>query len=355
MRRQKIECMKKQNERPWRLLEKHLIMDVIESRKLSMFSGKYLELAEQRLEEIFPGRKVLLLNSGTIALHIALKCLGIGPGDEVIVPAVTYPATALAVIHAGATPVFADIDACTFTLDETSCRRIITQKTKAIIFVHLFGVMGMIEKISGLCAEKGLYLVEDCAQAFGSKLKGKMAGTFGEASCFSFFETKTISAGEGGALILKNSNTIDKARRYRHHGMDVQVNDRTVSVEGFNAKPSEFQSALILSQLTYYKEIISFRQKVVLDMRKKLSKKVEFQSIGAHECVSPDKLCVFLKPTKQIDAAKKIISEYGGYKYLTRPLFAEPVFSSSQASANDYHNSVSFCNKHFVLPLQNIH
>ncbi len=139
MRRQKIECMKKQNERPWRLLEKHLIMDVIESRKLSMFSGKYLELAEQRLEEIFPGRKVLLLNSGTIALHIALKCLGIGPGDEVIVPAVTYPATALAVIHAGATPVFADIDACTFTLDETSCRRIITQKTKAIIFVHLFG------------------------------------------------------------------------------------------------------------------------------------------------------------------------------------------------------------------------
>ncbi len=156
---------------------------------------------------------------------------------------------------------------------------------------------------------------------------------------------------------MKNSNTIDKARRYRHHGMDVQVNDRTVSVEGFNAKPSEFQSALILSQLTYYKEIISFRQKVVLDMRKKLSKKVEFQSIGAHECVSPDKLCVFLKPTKQIDAAKKIISEYGGYKYLTR-LFLQNLYFFlllKRQQNDDTITSVSFCNKHFVLPLQNIH
>lgn len=341
----------KMDEQPWRTLEKRLIMDVIETRKLSMFSGKYLVQAEQCLEKIYPDKKALLLNSGTAALHIALKCLDIGPGDEVIVPAITYPATALAVVYVGAKPVFADIDPAKCTLDAEFCRRVITKNTKAIIFVHLFGVMGTVEQISDLCAEKSLQMIEDCAQAFGSKLKGKMTGTFGQAACFSFFETKTISAGEGGALLLSDPSKIERGRRYRHHGMDVHSGDRTVAVSGFNYKPSEFQSALIVAQLTHYEEIISGRRKIALAMHEALSKITEFQSVGSEEYAISDKLCLLFKNYKNRGIVERAGSELCVYRYLTRPLYREPAFTSWATSPLYQPGSEFFCDQHLVLPV----
>lgn len=351
MSKEKTRGMMKMDEQPWRTLEKRLIMDVIETRKLSMFSGKYLVQAEQCLKKIYPDKKALLLNSGTAALYIALKCLDIAPDDEVIVPAITYPATALAIVHVGAKPVFADIDPATCTLDAESCRQVITKNTKAIIFVHLFGVMGTVEQISDLCAEKGLQMIEDCAQAFGSKLKGKMTGTFGQAACFSFFETKTISAGEGGALLLNDSSKIERGRRYRHHGMDVHSGDRTVAVSGFNYKPSEFQSALILAQLTHYEKIISGRRKIALAIREAFSEIVEFQSVGPEEHVIFDKLCMFFKNSDNRKSVEKIGAELGAYRYLIRPLYREPAFTSWATSSLFYPGSEFFCDRHLVLPI----
>jgi perosamine synthetase len=315
-----------------------------------MFSGKYLTQAEKCLEKIYSGRKALLLNSGTSALHIALKCYGIGPGDEVILPAITYPATALAVTYVGAKPVFADISPDSFTLNMDSCKQVLTKNTKAIIFVHLFGVLGNIEQITDFCTEQGLILIEDCAQAFGSSKNGKLAGTFGQAGCFSFFESKTISAGEGGALLFSDPSMHNLGRRYRHHGMDVLHNDRTVSVTGFNYKPSEFQSALVLAQLTHCHEIIHRKKRIAALIGKYLSNDITLQSVEPEEDIALDKLCLIFDDIKTYNMAKTYGKPIGLFHYLKQPLYKEPVFLKSKpsplCSVAEY-----FCSHHLVLQI----
>jgi len=334
----------------WKELEKSLIMDVIETRNLSLFSGKYLRKAEKLLESFYPGKSAILLNSGTAALHIALKAHGIGLGDEVIVPSITYPATALAVLHAGAKPVFAEVDSISYTLDIDSCDNLISQETKAVIFVHLFGVLGNIEAVADLCDSKGIILIEDCAQAFGSQLKKKQAGTFGQAGCFSFFESKTISAGEAGALILPNDCLLEMGRRYRHHGMDVINNDRTVKIEGFNYKPSEFQSALVVAQLTFHNEIIRERKVIVDLVNNFFCNNFKFQTVCADENAVLDKLCIIFKDIEERDIAEKHGQNLGFFQYLKNPLYREPVFSSCSPVQN-FPISEFFCNHHLVFQI----
>lgn len=339
----------KEIEYPWRETEKQVIEDVINTRKLSMFSGQYLIKAENKLSSIYSGRKSLLLNSGTAALHLAMKIQGIGPGDEVIVPAITYIATALAVKHAGATPVFADIDPNNFTLDPLFCKRLISKKTKAIIFVHLFGVPGNIEQVTALCKENKIVLIEDCAQAFGSEINHKKVGTFGDYACFSFFESKTISAGEGGALILSNENELKLGKKYRHHGMDVVNNDRTVDVVGYNYKPSEFESAIIYAQLTHYKEILLKRKKIVSHFKKQLNDFILFQKITSTEKPAIDKLCMVLKNVSIRDEVKIAGRDLNLFQYLKRPLYKEPIFN--ETSRLRYPVSEYFCEHHLVFQI----
>ena len=336
-------------EYPWRKTEKRVIKDVINSRKLSMFSGQYLIKAENKLSSIYSGRKSLLLNSGTAALHLAMKIQGIGPGDEVIVPAITYVATALAVKHAGATPVFADIDPNNFTLDPLFCKKLISKKTKAIIFVHLFGVPGNIEQVADLCKDNNLVLIEDCAQAFGSEIKQQKVGTFGDYACFSFFESKTISAGEGGALLLSNVNELKLGRKYRHHGMDVVNNDRTVDIVGYNYKPSEFESAIIYAQLSHYKEILLKREKIVSYVKKQLNDFISFQKVTNTEKPAVDKLCLVLKNISILNAVKIAGRYLNLFQYLKRPLYKELIFK--EASRLKYPVSEYFCKHHLVFQI----
>ena len=334
---------------PWRKTEKQVIEDVITSRNLSMFSGQYLRKTENKLSSIYSGRKSLLLNSGTAALHLAMKIQEIGPGDEVILPAITYIATALAIIHAGATPIFADIDPDNFTLDPLFCKKLISKKTKAIIFVHLFGVPGNIEQIAALCKENNIVLIEDCAQAFGSEIKQQKVGTFGDYACFSFFESKTISAGEGGALLLSNDNQLKLGRKYRHHGMDVVNNDRSVNVIGYNYKPSEFESAIIYAQLSHYKEILLKREEVVCHLKNQLNDFISFQKVANTEKPAIDKLCMILKNVS-IRNDVKIASRYLNlFQYLKRPLYKEPIFKETfhlKCPVSEY-----FCEHHLVLQI----
>ncbi len=339
----------KEIEYPWRETEKQVIEDVINTRKLSMFSGQYLIKAENKLSSIYSGRKSLLLNSGTAALHLAMKIQGIGPGDEVIVPAITYIATALAVKHAGATPVFADIDPNNFTLDPLFCKRLISKKTKAIIFVHLFGVSGNIEQVTALCKENKIVLIEDCAQAFGSEINHKKVGTFGDYACFSFFESKTISAGEGGALLLSNENELKLGKKYRHHGMDVVNNDRTVDVVGYNYKPSEFESAIIYAQLTHYKEILLEREEIISYLKKELREYISFQIVTNREKPVIDKLCMVFNDIsirKDFETASR---NFNLFKYLKRPLYEEPIFKEILHSKCPV--SEHFCKHHLVLQI----
>jgi 8-amino-3,8-dideoxy-alpha-D-manno-octulosonate transaminase len=192
-----------------------------------------------------------LCSSGTAALLAALASCGIGVGDEVIVPPFTFIATIEAVLLAGAVPVFGEIDE-TLCLDPETMEEAITPHTKAVISVHMCGAMARIDEIKGICRNKGLILIEDACQAFGASLNGKALGTFGQAGCFSFDPVKTITCGEGGAVVTDDIEIYTTVDSYADHGHDHVGNDRGLEghdILGANFRISELNAAVGLAQL----------------------------------------------------------------------------------------------------------
>ena len=188
-------------------------------------------------------KHALALNSGTSALHLALLLLNIGPGDEVITTPYTFVATSWAISYVGATPVYVDIDEQTFNLDPRLVEQAITPRTKAILPVHLYGQACDLDALREICQKHKLALVEDAAQAHGSKFKGKKIGTFGEISCFSFYPTKNAGAcGEGGALVTNNDAFAARARALREHGSTVKYYHDEV---GYNYRMEGIQGAVL--------------------------------------------------------------------------------------------------------------
>jgi 8-amino-3,8-dideoxy-alpha-D-manno-octulosonate transaminase len=192
-----------------------------------------------------------LCSSGTASLCTALASFGIGAGDEVIVPPFTFIATIEAVLHVGAVPIFAEIDE-TLCLDPEAIEAVITPRTKAAVPVHMCGAMARIDEIKDVCQQRGLILVEDACQAFGATLNGKALGTFGQAGCFSFDPVKTITCGEGGAVVTDNEAIYRTMDRYADHGHDHKGNDRGLeghAILGTNYRISELNAAVGLAQL----------------------------------------------------------------------------------------------------------
>jgi dTDP-4-amino-4,6-dideoxygalactose transaminase len=189
------------------------------------------------------------VGSGTEALHLALAACDIGAGDEVITVSHTAVATVSAIELAGATPVFADIEPDTFTIDPQSVKARITKKTKAIIAVHLYGQMANITALTKLAQEHKLKLIEDCAQAPGATFKGKRAGGFGDCACFSFYPTKNLGAiGDGGMVVTRNADIAKKARLLREYGWA----ERYVShIPGWNSRLDELQAAILRVKLRH--------------------------------------------------------------------------------------------------------
>jgi 8-amino-3,8-dideoxy-alpha-D-manno-octulosonate transaminase len=192
-----------------------------------------------------------LCSSGTAALCIALAACGIGAGDEVIIPPFTFIATIEAILDAGAVPVFSEIDE-TLCLDPDSIESVITSRTKAVMPVHMCGAMAHIEKIRRFCDQKRLVLIEDACQSLGATFNGKSLGTFGQMGCFSFDPVKTITCGEGGAVITDNNKLYTLAEAYADHGHDHMGNDRGLEghpILGTNYRISELNAAVGLAQL----------------------------------------------------------------------------------------------------------
>jgi 8-amino-3,8-dideoxy-alpha-D-manno-octulosonate transaminase len=192
-----------------------------------------------------------LCSSGTAALSIALASCGVGAGDEVIVPPFTFIATIEAVLNAGAVPVFAEIDE-TLCLDPEAISDVVTPRTKAVLPVHMCGAMARIDKINSVCNKKGLIMIEDACQALGSTLDGKALGTFGQMGCFSFDPVKTITCGEGGAVVTNDKNLYQIADAYSDHGHDHTGNDRGLEghpILGTNFRICELNAAVGLAQL----------------------------------------------------------------------------------------------------------
>jgi dTDP-4-amino-4,6-dideoxygalactose transaminase len=187
------------------------------------------------------------LNSGTSALHLALRCLDIGPGDEVITVGMTFIGTAWAISYVGAKPVFVDIDAARRTMCPTKVEAAITPRTKAIVPVHLYGMPAEIDRIKAIADRHGLPVIEDAAQAHGARYRCKRVGQFGQIACFSFYPSKNLGAyGEGGALITNDTSIAERARSLRDHAQRQKYLHDEI---GYNYRMDSFQAAVLAIKL----------------------------------------------------------------------------------------------------------
>ncbi len=193
------------------------------------------------------GRAAVAVNSGTSGLHLGLLAAGVGPGDEVIVPSFTFAATGNAVALTGATPVFADIELDHYTLDTDHVASLITEKTKGIMPVHLYGHPFDVEGLGRLAAERGIDIYEDAAQAHGASFNGKQVGSFGTFAMFSLYPTKNMTSGEGGMVTTSDADVEHKLRLLRNQGMQKQYENEIV---GFNARMTDLHAAIGRVQLT---------------------------------------------------------------------------------------------------------
>ena len=238
--------------------EKKYLMDCIDSGWISS-KGKYVNLFEEKFSQFLGGGYSSAVSNGTVALHLALKSLGIKEGDEVIVPSFTYIASVNAIKFCNAKPVFVDSDLHTWNIDVKKIKEKITSKTKAILAVHLYGALCDCKALKDLCNTFSLYLVEDSAEAFGSKQKNNYAGTFGDISTFSFFGNKTITTGEGGMVFSKNKDLIKKVAFLKSQAVDPNREYWHPEV-GYNYRMTNMQAAVGLAQLEKSNQILEKKQ-----------------------------------------------------------------------------------------------
>jgi dTDP-4-amino-4,6-dideoxygalactose transaminase len=213
--------------------------------------GQDVSLFEQEFAAYCGARYCLGVNSGTDALFLSLKALGIGPGDEVIVPVFTFIATAFVVTCAGAKPVFVDIDENSFNLDVSKVKKAITKRTKAVIPVHLFGQCADMTPLLALCRSRGIKIIEDACQAHGALYRGKQAGTMGDTGCFSFYPTKNLGGwGDGGAITLDDEKLYSKLKMMRDCGRKSKIKSNYEHhILGYNSRLDTMQAAVLRVKL----------------------------------------------------------------------------------------------------------
>ncbi|OFV91964.1 MAG: hypothetical protein A3H95_16000, partial [Acidobacteria bacterium RIFCSPLOWO2_02_FULL_64_15] len=210
--------------------------------------GEYVREFERTLAALCGVPHSLAVSNGTVALHLALTALGIGHGDEVIVPDFTFAASINVICHAGATPVIVDVDRRTWTLDVEKTATAVTPRTKAIMAVHLYGQPCDLSPLCDLASAHDLLLIEDCAEAIGSKYRGSPVGSFGDAAAFSFFGNKTITTGEGGMVLFSDADVANRAKCLRDHGMSSTRRYWHDEV-GFNYRMTNLQGAIGVAQM----------------------------------------------------------------------------------------------------------
>jgi len=242
---------------PERALE--LVNKVLTSGNL--VQGENVLAFESLLAEYLGAGHVIVVSSGTAALHLSLISLGIGSGDEVIVPAYSFPAVANVVELVGAKPVFVDISLNDYCIEPDKIEEKITPRTKAIMPVHEFGQSADLQKIAEIANRNSLYLIEDAACAIGTRYTNQQAGTFGDLGCFSFHPRKILTTGEGGAIVTNNQHLAGSIRKLRNHGMHLADGKYDFALPGFNYRMTDFQAVLGISQLDEIDETIDIHRK----------------------------------------------------------------------------------------------
>ncbi len=235
-------------------------------------SGRYVQGPrvkefEERFAEYIGTEYAIATNSGTAALHISQAAAGIGPGDEVIVPALTFFSTVTSVIHNNAIPIFADIDSEIYCLDPEDMKRKITEKTKAVIPVHLYGHPAEMDQIGRIARAYDLLVIEDAAQAHGAEYRGRKVGSIGDIGCWSFYATKNMTTGEGGMITTDDPDIAKKSRLIRSHGMTSRDDHEVL---GYNYRMNEIAAAIGLVQLSKLDRLNEMRTKNSIYLLRKL-------------------------------------------------------------------------------------
>jgi perosamine synthetase len=252
---------------PWPVLNEDdvaAVAEVLRSGELTQLTGGAVAAFEEAFATWHEARNCVATSSGTTAIHTVLAALDIGPGDEVIVPAHTFIASATPILHQHATPVFADVDERTFCLSPDSVAERITERTRAIIAVHLNGHPAGLDRLVALAEPRGIAVIEDAAQAHGALYGGRKVGTIGRAACFSFWEDKIITTGgEGGCVITDDDALAERMRRIRHHGEGPVEGERAYyHLElGYNYRMSSMQAATGLMQLERLERYLEVRRR----------------------------------------------------------------------------------------------
>ncbi|PIU02642.1 MAG: aminotransferase DegT, partial [Candidatus Diapherotrites archaeon CG09_land_8_20_14_0_10_32_12] len=238
--------------------ERKAVMGVLKSGILAQ-GPKVVEL-EKRFAEKVGTKYCIALNSGTAALHAGLYGLKIGQGDEVITTPFTFVATANPIIMLGAKPIFVDVDEKTFNIDPTKIEEKITPKTKAILPVHLYGLCCDMDSINAIAKKHNLVVLEDACQSHNAKYKGKFAGNLSNAGAFSLYATKNMMSGEGGLLTTNSEEVMERAQRFRQHGMQ-QSGDYAYIDLGYNYRLTDVLASIALVQLDRLDTFTNKRQK----------------------------------------------------------------------------------------------
>ena len=300
--------------------EREYVLDCIESNWISS-AGSYVERFEAAFAEFCDVKHAAACSNGTVALHLALRALELDEGEEVIVPSLTFVATANAVAYCGATPVFADSDAGTWNMDVAHVESLVTPRTRGIIAVHLFGLPADMHGLRSVADRHGLFLVEDAAEAHGARYHGRAAGSLGDVATFSFYGNKILTTGEGGMVTTGDAGIDAKIRRLKGQGMDP---DRRYWFPqmGYNYRLTNVAAAIGLAQLERADWHLGRRAEIAAGYRELLGHEpqVRFQAVPKDHVHANWMTSVVLEGVdeRQRDAAMAHLLEHG---VETRPFF----------------------------------
>ncbi len=223
--------------------------------------GEYIARFERSFADYIGAQHATTVSNGTVAIHLALQALGVGAGDEVIVPSLTYIASVNPIIQLGATPVFVDSLEGTWQMDPADVQRKITARTRAVMAVHLYGLPCDMDALVALCQAHALLLIEDCAEAFGSRYKGQHVGTFGDIATYSFFGNKTITTGEGGMVVSNRAQVMERAYHLKTQGVS-PTREYWHDVVAYNYRMTNVCAAIGLAQLEQADAILAKKRRV---------------------------------------------------------------------------------------------
>jgi len=330
-----------------------LLAEVGERQRAVLEGGKYIlgpevEAFESEFAAYLSAPGCVGVANGTDALQIGLRALGIGPGDEVVVPAVTFFATPEAVVNVGATPVFCDIDPDTWLMTAETAEPAITSKTKAFLPVHLFGNPAPVAELVALGEGQGIKVLEDAAQAHGATLDGTKAGVLGHAATFSFFPSKNLGAfGDAGALVTTDPEVEALARRLRFHGSE---DKRTHTEIGYNSRLDELQAAGLRVLLPHLADWTAARRDVAqgyADAGLGDHVTIQAETEGAESCFH---LYVVAHPDR--DALREQLTEagIGARPYYEIPLYSQPAMER-YAPAEPLEHTERVCSEILALPM----